>query len=367
MNREIVYRLGEELAQHLPSLSEKQVNGLAIACAGLSMEKHCGLSRMAEGIPEMGSVNTVRQRLKRWLKDVTLSVTDVCQEWITWVWSRWGMSRALLLVDETKLNERLGVMMVSLAYAGRAIPLAWRCYQSDRAGAYPAQGQVLLVYGLLAHVLSALPAHARPLVQMDRGLAHSSAMIRALNALGVDYLVRVKASARFTPQQGNSFLLHERLLPGTRTSLTGVLFTRDHAVCGTLHLLWEAGQKEGWCLFTNAPDLHAARYALRFWQEESFRDLKSGGWQWEASRIRCPARMERLLLILAITYAWMLALGVHVQRNPARCDAGLMRDDLRRYSVFRLGLRWLRFLCRSRPDQVRMAQPFAPPVFRYSV
>jgi hypothetical protein len=35
---------------------------------------------------------------------------------------------------------------------------------------YPTQGQVLLVWGLLAQVLEALPAGSRPLVQMDRGL-----------------------------------------------------------------------------------------------------------------------------------------------------------------------------------------------------
>lgn len=366
MNRTQVYQLSAELAQQLPSLKRKQADGLAMACAGLSQGKHCGLSRMAESIPEMGSVNTVRQRLKRWVKDETLCVQSVCEEWVAWVWSRWQMKRALLLVDETKLQDRLGVMMVSLAYAKRAIPLMWRCYTADEAGAYPAQGQVLLIYGLLAHVLSALPAHARPLVQMDRGLAHSAAMLRVLNALGVDYLVRVKATARFTEPTGTSFLLHERLTPGIRETFTGTLFSRDHAVTGTLHLVWDVGQTEGWCLFTNTPDLCAMRYALRWWQEESFRDLKSGGWQWEASRLRCPARMERLLLVLALTYAWALALGVQAQRHPARARAGISLDDLRRYSVFRLGLRWLRFLCHCRPDQVRMAQPFAPPDFSYS-
>jgi hypothetical protein len=314
----------------------------------------------------MGSLNTVRQRLKRWVSDESLQMMAVCHDWIAWVWSRWRMSRALLLVDETKLNDRLGVMVVSLAYAGRAIPLVWRCYEADQAGAYPTQGQVLLIYGLLAHVLSELPRNARPLVQMDRGLAHSSAMLRALNALDVDYLVRVKATARFTTTRGDSFLLHQRLTPGTRTTLTGVLFSRNHAIKGSLHLVWEVGQREGWCLFTNVPALEASRYALRWWQEESFRDLKSGGWQWEASRLRCPARMERLLLILSVTYAWALALGVQVQRDPAATDPRVRRDDLQRYGVFRLGLRCLRFLFQVRPNTVRMALPFAPPVFSYS-
>ena len=69
-------------------------------------------------------------------------------------------------------------MLVSLAYAGRAIPLWCRCYRANAAECYPQQGQVVLIYGLLAQVLKALPEQARPLVQMDRGVAHSSALLR---------------------------------------------------------------------------------------------------------------------------------------------------------------------------------------------
>jgi len=54
-----------------------------------------------------------------------------------------------------RLNDRIGVMMVSLACAGRAISLLWRSYVADEAGTYPAQVQVL------AHVLSVSPASAR--------------------------------------------------------------------------------------------------------------------------------------------------------------------------------------------------------------
>ncbi len=127
-----------------------------------------------------GKRETVKQRLKRWLKNERIQVQAACYDWIQWVWTGWSITRPILLVDETKLGERLGVMMVSLAYEGRAIPLLWRCYYANDAQGYPQQGQVLLIYGLLAHVLSQLPPQVRPIVQMDRGLAHSSAMLRAL-------------------------------------------------------------------------------------------------------------------------------------------------------------------------------------------
>ena len=40
----------------------------------------------------------------------------------------------------------------------------------------------------------------------------------------------------------------------------------------------------------------------------SFRDLKSDGWQWQASRIWTPAYANRSV-VMSIAYAWTLTLG----------------------------------------------------------
>lgn len=279
------------------------------------------------------------------------------------MWSSCQFKRPVLLVDETKLSDRLGVMMVSLAFEGRAIPLLWRCYWVN---AYPQQGQVLLIYGLLAHVLSALPTHMRPLVQMDRGLAHSSAMLRALKSLQVDFLVRVKATARFTSRRGHSQLLHQMIKFGETVWAHGTLFARDHQVRGSIYLTWEPAQAEAWCLFSNDPHLAGHRYAIRWWQEESFKDLKSGGWQWQTSHIRCPIRMERLILVMSISYAWMLSLGVLLGEAPAAVQRQVAtRDGLLSSSLFRLGLRWFKRLLHCTPYALQVTLCFAPPAFRY--
>ena len=78
---------------------------------------------MAEGLSQEGSYNTVRQRLKRWVSNPRLNWQGVCEDWVRWVWRSYAAGRAMLLVDETKLGDRFGVMMVSLAYGSRAIPL----------------------------------------------------------------------------------------------------------------------------------------------------------------------------------------------------------------------------------------------------
>lgn len=225
---------------------------------------------------------------------------------------------------------------------------------------------MLLIYGLLAHVLSALPEQAGPLVQMDRGLAHSSAMLRALKSLGLDYLVRVKATARFTSRNGTSQLLKHWVQVGQSCHLRRTLFERDQACTGLVCLIWEPGQAQAWCLFTNIPRHIGRYYAVRWWQEESFRDLKSNGWLWPTSHLTCQERMEHLILVMAIAYAFAISAGLQVWQQPPRLRAETATpDELLRLSLFRLGLRYFhRALAHVTPlPSLALAFP-APALFR---
>jgi hypothetical protein len=79
-------------------------------------------------------------------------------------------------------------------------------------------------------------------------------------------------------------------------------------------------------------------YALRYWQECAFRDLKSEGWPWQCSPIGTPAYANRLLLVLASAYAWVLTLGTLVYTDPA-LQQPVTKGQRPTYSLFRLGLR----------------------------
>ena len=70
-----------------------------------------------------------------------------------------------------------------------------------------------------------------------------------------------------------------------------------------------------------------------------FRDLKSLGWGWQASRVRRPERVARLLLALALATLRVLATA---QRVIQRGHRRVLDDRTRRtLSVFQLGLRAL--------------------------
>ena len=79
----------------------------------------------------------------------------------------------------------------------------------------------------------------------------------------------------------------------------------------TLMACWEEGYDEPWFLVTDLdPDqAEGLWYGMRSWIEGGFKLLKSGGWQWQATRMTDPDRVERLWLVLAVATRYVLAVG----------------------------------------------------------
>jgi hypothetical protein len=361
MNLDLLYHQWQAtIERNFTNLKKWQAVGLALYSFGVVLAESSRVSKVAEALAYTSRITNMERRLRRWLANSRIDVQLCCYCWIAWVWRSIDVPRAILLVDETKLSDRLGIMMVSLAYENRAIPLAWCCYRANSAADYPEQGQVLLIWGLLAKVLEVLPADARPLVQMDRGLSHSSAMIKALDTLGLAYLLRVKSNSTFTSRRGKKSLLKNLIKPDEYHTCYGTLFRYSKRVTVTVHLIWELGQPEPWCLITNDPTIYGSGYAVRIWQEESFRDLKSGGWQWQDSYVLIPQRAERLVLVLAIAYAWMLTQGTFVAHAPAEVQREVFAGQRNPYSIFRSGLRFFKRMMHVKVQSIYVGLFFVP-------
>jgi hypothetical protein len=361
MNLNPLYQWIETICAHYPHLKKWQAVGLALFSYGMVQARQCQAGQVAEALGEIGKADPVERRWQRWLANRRIGVTVSGQWWVRRVSRQFEGERLNLLVDETKLGDRIGVMLVSVAFERRAIPLMWRCYIAHSAADYPAEGQVKLIVGLLASMLPWLPAGVPVVVQADRGIGQSSRLMRELNALGVAYLLRVKPGSMFTSRRGRSHALRQLVQPGERHTLHGWLFTGRCRTKATLHLLWERGCAEPWCLVTNAPTLTGVEYACRVWQEESFRDLKSGGWPWPGSQVRDPEHAARLFLALAVAYAWTLPQGCFVLHADRQTQRQVMRGlTARKYSVLRLGLRHLKRMLKTHPAKVDLGLFFCP-------
>ena len=219
---------------------------------------------------------------------------------------------------------------------------------------------MLLVWQLVARVQACCQAPHRLLVQMDRGLGNSSAMLRALNNLGVDYLVRVKPQSTFTSRHGKTPALAQIAQRGHALSLAGWLFQNKAQTPVHLHIVWEQAYDQPWCLVTHTRQVRGRAYTYRIWQEESFRDLKSGGWRWQGARLRLPDRTERLLLAMSSAYGWTLTLGSLALTLPLTLQREIGRSaDFQRSSLFRLGIRFFKRLSAIAQAQISFQLDFS--------
>jgi hypothetical protein len=244
------------------------------------------------------------------------------------------------VVDETKLKDDLGVMVVALVFEGRCIPLSWRVYRANCHEAYPAEGQVEMILGLLRQVRAGLPDRVAVRVLADRGIGTSPLLMRGIMELGWTFLFRVTKQSKVILPDGEEVTFYDQVRQaGESYQASGLVFKKRGHIPAHVRVLWKAEAQDRWALVTNDPNLTGWEYAQRMWIEEAFRDLKSHGWQLEASTLTDPARMARLWIILVVAYAWMLLLGQAV----VEADMGLRRKRqadgryVRRWSLFREG------------------------------
>lgn len=330
------------ICHRFPDLGKWQAIGLAMMSMGIVRSQRSCLSKIAEHLLDMGKPDSVERRLQRWVSNGRIEMRVCWDAWIKWVVASFDDQRLVLLVDETKLGSHLGVMMVGLAYQTRCIPLIWRCYRPE---AYPEEGQVALIKTLLLQVKRNLPEAMRPLVQADRGIGTSPALIRVIaDDLQWRYLFRVQNHTKVITAKGQARALHTLVKPGEHWRGYGVVFKQRGRIPAHVRVIWQGGQRQPWCLVTNDPLLFGTGYAMRVWQEESFRDLKSGGWQWQRSRVWHPDHADRLILALALAYAWVLTQGTLLLGADPHTRHQVTRGRKRRYSIFREGLRYVQRL-----------------------
>lgn len=335
MSEQQLYQWQQQVREVFKGWGAWQVLGLALYSYGVILARQCAPSRVAEKLCWVGKADSVQRRLERWLHNPRLDWQAGCRVWAGWVLRSYRGTQVILLVDETRLGNKLSAMVVGLAYGGCCIPLAFWCYPPKQ---WPLS-QVALIGELLSWIAPSVPAGRTPLVQADRGIGTSPALLRLIEGMGWHYLVRVQQNTRLRQPNGASCPLVALVRQAGQTwQGQGQVFKKAGWLDCRVHVLWGAAYHQAWCLVTNAPQVEGWSYAIRYWQEASFRDLKSDGWQWQGSRIWTPAYANRLLLVLALAYAWVLSLGT-LTLTDSTLTGRVTKGRTPTYSLFRLGLR----------------------------
>jgi hypothetical protein len=343
------------IRQTLPDDCPTRLTNLVWMLGGLFLSRSVQLNLIARKIPVRAKKLSTVKRFSRFLDNPAVKTRAGYDPFARWIMLSAASGGALhLLIDSTKIAFDFRLILVSVAYRRRSLPLGW-VWVKQTSGHRTTWMQV----GLLQTVKVMLPAGLQVSLVGDCEFSRCP-LIAQLRAWGWDYALR-EMDFQSVWWQGNGVWQRlDSLLtrPGCRW-LGWVVFTHMHEQLTHLVVYWRKGEPQPWYLATNQRSVTAAvrLYRRRMWIEALFADLKRHGFDLEGSHLRSALRLGRLTLLVCLLYLWLMAMACRVQITH-QTDL-VDRHDRRDLSLFRLGWDFVeRCLCLS--DPIPLIQSLEP-------
>jgi len=327
----------KQIRQLRPGERKTRIQNLVRLMAGIYESRSVQLSRIASKIPGRAVLLSTERRLSRWLENPAIRV----REWYASVARDLVQTMAAttkevrLIFDASRVGSGHQLLIVSLAFRRRALPLAWTWVKSPK-GHSSATKQL----ALLAYVRSLVPAGIPVLLVGDSEFG-AMAVLEQLDTWKWRYVLRQRASHGVLLEGQTIWQTFGSLVqrPGQSRWVEQALLTGRSAYPTNLLAYWAKGEKEPWLLATNLPTQREAlqAYRRRMWIEEMFGDMKGHGFDLEKTHLHHFLRLSRLTLAVALLYVWLIAAGTKaIKRGERRL---VDRNDRRDLSIFQIGWR----------------------------
>ncbi len=308
----------------------------------LQGQKQVRLERLAANLPLPILFESRRRQLQRFLISPKLAISSVWFALINYLlMSYFSASKELtIVVDRTQWRDK-NLLMVSIVWQPRAIPLHWY-FLPHKGNSSFAQQQAVI------QAVLPLLKNYRVTVLGDREFC-SVELGQWLEEQGLAICLRLRRNEyirRLT--EFNQQLKQLGLKPGmsmffTEVNVTKQLgFSQFNVACKWKRKYRRYQTDEGWFLLTNLSTLQAAITAYQQCSgiECMFRDYKSGGYNLEGC-YAIEARLSAIVLLIAIAYTSAILQGVDIRTTGVEryiCRPKEPRRIQRRHSNFWVGL-----------------------------
>jgi hypothetical protein len=345
------------LAQHLPQALDSQLDTLGYVLVGVVQSMSSQIAKIARAMPLDTSELAKEQRLRRLLDNQRVSQREHYQPLVQQALKGLRGQRVQLLIDRVFLRNQHNILVVSVGFRRRSIPLVWQ--------ALPHRGCSNLSdqQALLQAAVALLPAQVRISVHGDSEF-RSRKLFGWLREQGYDAMLGVRGEVRIYAEHlaeanGQALVQFVPALPGTvacgrrrkhRTSLVrylaNVAVGEEERVEAVNLLAWWEHDDDGkvvlHAVMTNLPATARTKAygKRRMWIETVFRDWQSGGFHLEESGLSDSERLVQLLLVLALAYLWLVSIGRWVVKRGYRSLIDDGSTHQWHFSLFQLGVGW---------------------------
>ena len=323
-------------------LTTVQVVILGILINVLQSERKVQLERLARVFPCPILSESRRRKIQRFLSIPQLSLTQIWYPIVVyWLETYCQKGQKLSIVIDRSQWGAINLMMVSLVWNRRAIPLSWSLL--PKLGSSNLQEQQETITEIIP-----LLKDYQVVVLGDREFC-SVELAHWLQEKGLSFCLRLKGSTCIETEPGTWKALNNLgLTPGMSLYFSGVKVRKTQPITGfNVASRWKRKyrhqqMKQGWFLLTNLGSSSAAiaAYQQRMGIEEMFRDYKSGGYHLEGTGLT-GHRLMSLILLVALAYTSAIIQGTTVQEKALQWYVACPQSPHRKYprrSTFGIGL-----------------------------
>lgn len=313
--------------------------------------KQVSLEKIATALPIPILFESRRKKVQRFLSLPSLNIETLWFPIIkSWLAQNVTKNQSLYLVIDRTIWERNNLLMISMIYDSRAIPIYFEFLPKLGSSNFAEQTK------LISQVLPLFRFY-KTILLGDREFC-SVKLANWLVEQNLLFCLRLKKNEFVEVENGGWQQLDNLgLKPGISLFFLGVKVTKTKQV-GRFNLAgkWQRKiggipPKEGWFILTNLENLDGAiaGYKKRFGIEEMFRDFKSGGYNLEATNV-LGNRLIALILVISFAYSSATFKGKDIKNKGIQKYVGRVKEYgrvTRRHSNFYIGLygqTWVNFV-----------------------
>lgn len=325
---------------------------LAMLIAGIVTGRNAQLSSVSAETATKAKDKSTEMRLRRWVKHRSIEADVVYMPFAKQILEALSAVPIILVMDGSQVGRGCMVLMVSVLYQKRALPLCWIVYEGKK-GHTTAQRHI----EALTKVLSLIPAKGQVVLLGDAEYDTTEMLLWVKQQERWDFVLRTSPQIYAREGSQSQPIDAYPLRKGQVFQRHRVGFTQKAALSLNLVGWWSHRHDGPLYLVTSLDNGYQAckYYRRRFQIETFFSDQKSRGFHIHKSHLSDPIRLSRLLLAACLAYLWMICQGLLV---IAEKKVGLVdRTDRIDKSLFRLGLDWIHYSLKSNLDFT--------PIFRF--
>ncbi len=290
------------------------------------------LAKIASSFPGKAKVDSHYKRLQRFFRGFQIDFALIAALIVSLLSAPNGL---ILTLDRTewKLGKvPINILVLGIAYKGAAFPILWSVLA--KKGNSNTNERI----ELLNRFLDIFGKERIKFLVCDREFIGED-WFKYLLQSNINFRIRVRANFKITSRQGK--LLSVYRLFRHLTVNEPLILRKPRLICG--HKLYISGMRliDGDYLIVVTPYYTAQAiedYARRWEIETLFGCLKSRGFDLEETHLTIKERIERLLALLAIAFAWAHIVGewLHEQKPLKIKKHGRLTKSIFRYGLDKL-------------------------------